>query len=109
MSALNRVDEAAGRKPAQNSLLRMLASLGHEYSNLLKASEKLQRLASARDQEAFDETKRKLVAQKVRDLVPIAEAICDVSFHCFNTHLLLCRAAACPWTRSTTRWRCARC
>lgn len=73
------MDEAAGKKKDRALLLKVLANLGNEYSNLLRASAKLQKLALSQQNDAFDKLKQTLINNRITELVPINEAICDVS------------------------------
>ncbi|CAD5231790.1 unnamed protein product [Bursaphelenchus xylophilus] len=77
VDSLRKLDEAAGRKNDPSNLLKLLGTLGTEYSNLLKASSKLQALASNRRPQVFDNVKKKLMSNRVQQLIPINEVVCE--------------------------------
>ncbi|CAD5224704.1 unnamed protein product [Bursaphelenchus okinawaensis] len=77
VESLERLDDAAGQKDEPSNLLKLLGTLGAEYSNLLKASTKLQALASSRRSQMFEKVKKELMSNRVQQLVPINEVVCQ--------------------------------
>lgn len=68
----------AGSKIDPNNLMKLLSELGSDYSGLLKATERLQRIALSKGGIDYAALKKNLIQRKVANAVPINEVLCEV-------------------------------
>jgi hypothetical protein len=76
---LDDIDEKAGSKVDPNNLIKLLGELGSDYSGVLKATERLQRIALSKRPTDYAALKQSLIRRKIANAVPINEVLCEVS------------------------------